>query len=390
MRHPRSGLPTGSLTRRPNGYWYLTLHPRDPATGTYRTKTLALGTQDERQARERATALVADYLRGQPLPSADARTPLGDWLTEWLRDKEAQGRSGATIAQYRSIIRSRLVPGLGGVRLGQLTPDHIRRYLRKEAESPRQNAGRKGGDGRGTISSRTVALEHAILRQALEAAVRLDILPRNPADRVDPPRVVNRPAHRLSPDEVGRLLRATHGHRLHALWVLLFATGLRIGEALRLSWDDVDLEAGTVHVRRSKTAAGVRTVPISREVTDALRAHRAAQLRERLAAGPLWGDGNLVFATRRGTPLSVGNVRRRDWRLALEAAGLPPYRLHDARHTAGSMILEEAAESKAGLRAAQDMLGHASASFMLARYAHSLPAAQREVAERIGRRLRDG
>jgi integrase len=279
-------------------------------------------------------------------------------------------------------VRARLSPALGGLPLGKISPDTIRRFLRREAEGGRR-------DGKpGPISARTIQLEYAILRQALEAAVRLDIIARNPADRVQPPKSAPRQAQRFAPEEIGRILETTEGTRLHGLWVLLFGTGLRIGEALALTWEDVDLDRLVVQVRRSKTQAGIRSVPIGREVADALRAHRALQLRERLAAGPLWEDHGLVFPTTRGTPQSSDNVRRRDWARALAAAGLPHRRLHEIRHTAGSMILEEAADSKAGLRAAQDMLGHASASFMLQRYAHSLPAAQREVAERLGRRLR--
>jgi integrase len=185
-------------------------------------------------------------------------------------------------------------------------------------------------------------------------------------------------------------LVAAQGERLAALWFLLAATGMRLGEALALRWEDVDLETGVIAIRHAKTEAGVRHLhlagPDGRGVVLAmLEAHRLRQAEERLRAGSLWHDTGLVFTSRVGTPLSPSNLARRDWRRLIGRAGIGPRRRHDLRHTAGTLALLETADPKA----VQAMLGHASTSFFLRTYAHAMPGSAAKVgaamAEVVGR-----
>ena len=136
-----------------------------------------------------------------------------------------------------------IVPHLGRHRLEELKPVHLREWLAVLRRTP---------SSRGTLySTRTVQLAHAVLRRALNDAVRDELLPRNVALLVRAGKVVSPPVTPLRPEELAALLVAAPDDRLYALWLLLVAVGLRRGEALGLHWDDIDLDARTLAVRRS-------------------------------------------------------------------------------------------------------------------------------------------
>src|SRR5262249_31673586 len=148
------------------------------------------------------------------------------------------------------------------------------------------------------------------------------------------------------------LLTAAEGNRLEALYVLALNTGMRTGEMLALQWPEVDLDGGTLRVRRTlhhakggmwhltppKTAKWVRELRLTADTMDALRAHHARQLAERMAA-ETWEDHGFVFTWRDGEPMRGTNVLQNDFRPLLKRAGLPPIRLHDLRHTAATLLL---------------------------------------------------
>jgi len=173
--------------------------------------------------------------------------------------------------------------------------------------------------------------------------VRDGLVRRNAAALVDRPIVAYREAAYLSPAQAQALLEATREHRLYALYAVAIAAGLRRGEALALHWSDVNLEAGTIRVSwtLSRTSAGLiftepkarsrRTVPLPDALLDELRAHRTRQLAERLAAGSIWTDHDLVFPSLTGSPLDPRNALRA-FLAAAARAGLPGVGLHPETH----------------------------------------------------------
>jgi integrase len=178
---------------------------------------------------------------------------------------------------------------------------------------------------------------------------------RDVAKLADPPRVPRRPVHPLDVDEVRTFLKTIEGDGLEALYLAAIGTGLRQGELLGLSWDDVDLDAGTLTVRHAlqrvegtlvlvepKSATSHRTIALPDFVRDALRAHRTRQRETRLRAGRRWRDdpGDLVFGSTIGTPLDGITVTRRFQRL-LKSAGLRHQRFHDLRHACASLLLAQ-------------------------------------------------
>jgi len=191
-------------------------------------------------------------------------------------------------------------------------------------------------------------------------------------------------------------MRAAQTHRNAARWNV--ALGLRQSEALALRWTDVDLDNGTLTVRRGehrvrgqglvyeepKADRSRRTLALPAPLVDALRAHRAAQLEERIAAGALWEDHDLVFAQPNGKPID----RKADWRAwkaVLGEAGVRDVRLHNGRHTAATLLLSEGVHPPVVM----EVLGHAQMRTTTDTYSHVMPALGRDAADRMGRALWD-
>ena len=255
--------------------------------------------------------------------------------------------------------------------------------------------GRRDGKG---LSRRSVRYLHAIARRALSDASRWGLTNGNVADRADPPRQDrNREAmHVWSAEQVRTFLAHVRGDRLYGLWLLLVMTGARRGEACGLSWDDLDLDAARVAIRRNlasvrgrdqnrtafwsepKTSASRRSVALDGATAEALRTHRRRQLAERLAAGPAYRDLGLVFSREGGSELDPDWMSKRFERLAA-SAGLPRIRLHDLRHTHATLALQAGVHVKV----VSERLGHATVGMTLDTYSHVIPAMQEDAAAKV-------
>jgi integrase len=293
---------------------------------------------------------------------ADGTMTIGRWLDLWLATV-VDGRVGSDLTRlnYKQICEVHLKPALGKVRLVKLSPEQVDRFLRAKADE---------GLGRSHIGRM-----RSILADALRHAERRGLVARNAgALSVMPKTAAPTERQSLTPDQARKLLEAAQGERLEALIVVGGSVGLRPGELTGLLWSDVAIEASpptlTVSgslkrrpkasgkgyelsrgtVKRSKD--GRRTVALPPRAVAALKAHRARQAAEKLAAGPLWHDEGLVFASEVGTPIDPSHLRRVFARIAKRAGleGAFPYLL---RHTAVSLLLDDGAS----IEEVADLLG---------------------------------
>ncbi len=382
--HRKRSNGEGTLVRRADGLWAaaLVLTTRD---GQRKRKYVYARTQ--RECREKL-AEVRRQAEAGVVP--DGRT-VGALLRSWLDDTLPGTVKLSTEANYRHIVERHLLLGLGDVRLDRLKPAQIRAFLRSKGEEVSPSTGRP-------LSARTVQLCHAVLRTALESARRDELVPRNVASLVQPPRPRREEVQPLDVADARRLLDAARSDRLGALYTVALAVGLRKGEALALRWSLVDLDAGTLRVagtlqrlqvrsstRRTelvvvepKTARSRRTVPLPFVCLDALREHRRRQAAERLAA-PVWVDPDLVFTTEVGTPLDPRNVTRL-WQDMVGRLDLGRrVRFHDLRHTCASLLLAQGVEP----RVVMETLGHSVIGTTLNIYGHVLPVVQRAAAAQM-------
>ena len=230
------------------------------------------------------------------------------------------------------------------------------------------------------LAPRTVLHIHRTLSKALKQATDDGLIPRNVAGVVKPPRPRTEEIRPLGREQVWALLDTARGDRLEALYVVAVTTGLRRGELQGLKWEDIDLEAGTLQVRRTlsepkggyifeapKSGKG-RNIRLTQRATAALREHRKRQLEERMELGGLWQDHGLVFTSGIGTPMLGGNLNR-TFKAVLQRAGLPEIRFHDLRHSCATLLLCQGVNPKF----VQELLGHADIALTLNVYSHVLP-----------------
>ena len=275
------------------------------------------------------------------------RYTVGGALEDWL-DHGVGGLAPRTVTLYRGTIVKALDEGLGAVRLTELTASDVQGALAAMASR---------------LSTRTVQIAHNVLVRAIRQAERDDLVVRNVATLVKPPKGQQRgrPSKSLTLEQAVALTAAAKGTRLEAYIVLSLLSGLRTEEARALRWDHVvawvdgqwqpvseagfDHEQVAVFVWRADRAGGDtktprsrRTLALPRKCAEALREHRVRQAADRLAAGPLWKDHHLVFASTVGTPQDDHNVRRQ-FRVITEAAGLgKAWVPRELRHTFVSLL----------------------------------------------------
>jgi len=276
------------------------------------------------------------------------------YFERWYRRKKA-GWGGSRQHSVRWTWDKHLAPRVGALRLRDVTRERC-----QVAVDALTAEGLKG---------QTVRLYMVILTSLFRDAVREGIVPTNPAADLDYPKPEPAPRVIWSPLQMRRFLAATADDPHGALWAFLIATGCRIGEALAVQWNDVDLDAGTVLIHRTttvtaegkatirtgtKTRHAGRTVPLEPWMVDRLRAHAATR----------HADSLLVFHAD-GAPQAVLAVRTA-WKRRIGELKLPPIRLHDVRHSVATAMVAAGISE----RIVQEVLGHADIRTTLALYAH--------------------
>jgi len=392
----RRGQREGSIFKRRDGRWAAVVNIgwRD---GKRHRKYFYGETRSDVQ-KELTAALRA---QDQGLPVAPERQTVKHFLTSWLADSVRPTVRPRTFVSYSQLVNVHLVPGLGHIVLSKLSPQDVQGFLNDKLKARRGNLPKEKPGGTSaqplkpkkleTLAPRTVQYVHAVLKRALGQALKWGLVARNVAALVDSPSVRRQEVQPLSPDEARALLNAIGDERLAALYSVALALGLRQGEALGLRWDDIDLDSGTLTIRKAmqrvdgklqlvdpKTTKSRRTVALPEVAVIALRGHRVRQLEERLLAGTRWRDNGLVFATTIGTPLDGRNVTRH-FQQVLTNAGLPRQRFHDLRHTCASLLLVQGVHP----RVVMETLGHSQIKLTMDTYSHVIPELQREAAGRI-------
>jgi integrase len=315
----------------------------------------------------------------------EPRLTVGAYLDRWAAGLDARVRPN-TADQYRFTIRCHLRPALGTKMLAKLTPAELDAlWAAKLASGLRPN---------------TVRLMRATLRRALHDAERDGLVVRNVAALSTPPRVEPPDGRTLTVDQARLLLDASRGDRLEAAYVLVLAFGLRRAELLGLAWTDLDVSDGLlavrqqVTVRRAPQAAdgsragrgvlelsplktggkGRRTLELTPEIVTLIESHRARQDAERIAAGSTWQERGLIFATPAGTPIEPSSFSHA-FSATARRAGLGRWHVHEARHTAASLMLAMGTK----LEIVSRVLGHSSVTVTADVYSH-LPGGEKRAA----------
>ncbi len=376
----------GHIRPRGPGSWELKFDMGcDPLTGRRVTKyrTIRGSKRHAQQELRRMLTAVDEGSHADP-----GKLTVGDWLEQWL-DEAQHSVSPKTNQRYREIVEKHLAPNIGAVPLGKLQPVHVQNYYAQALKSGRR-------DGKGGLSRQTVIHHDRVLHVALKRARALRLIPTNPIEDVERPRVERREIEVLEPDETTVLLKAAAGTRLHTPIFVALATGLRRGELLALRWLDINLDRAALTVAQSleqtkdglrfkapKTKRSRRTIALSPSAVEILQAHRVNQLKERMALGLGRNETGLVFARHDGELVNPRNFSKEFTRI-VRRAGVRPITFHGLRHTHFTNLLREGVHPKI----ASERAGHASIAITMDVYSHAVPGLQEEAALLIDASLR--
>lgn len=350
---------------------------RDPGTGKQLQRSFTGKTQKE--VRERLQAVAVEVSRGTY--QAPSKITVSAWMEEWLTTFCANKVKPLTRQSYAAIIKNHIAPALGAVELQAVRGTQVQKLY---------NSMTRAG-----LSGKTVKNVSAVLHKAFSVALKQGIIAANPCDAAELPKVAHKEIRPLADDEIPLFLSAIDGSPMRNAYALCLFAGLREGECLGLSWNQVDFEKGRITVsqqlQREKVKGGryyiapstksgkPRTVEPPRIAFEYLRAERVKQMENRLKAGPMWSNpDDLVFTDETGGHYAIHTFYKR-FKAIAASIGRPDARPHDLRHTAATVAIASGADVKS----VQELLGHATASFTLNVYAHTSEQMMKDTAARV-------
>lgn len=358
----------GTIFKRKDGRWVARLSLGRDLNGKRLRKTAYAWTRAE--AADKLAELIRRFkLSGKAIANRDS---LEAFLTNWLADDVKLNRAPRTYEEYEGAARMYINPFLGKKKLVKLSGSDLQRW--------------QGELNRAKHSDNTRLKAIRVLRNALNKAVKLQLIPFNPMSAIDKPKVHRKEVVPLEPEQCHALFEACKSHRLGDMIVLAALTGLRKGELFALRWSSVNLSEGVLVVRESleevggktrvkvpKTSAGRRVVTLSREAVECLKRRRAIGIEEGY-------DTGLVFPNCDGGFQYCSNFRKSVWLPIRTAAGLPDtFTFHDLRHTQASLLLAAGVDMKV----IQKRLGHADFATTANLYSHLLQGAQADATDKL-------
>ena len=311
-----------------------------------------------------------DQSKSQPTITTE-QTTTAEFLERWLDQIVSQRNKPRTEQSYREMVRLHIAPLIGRHQLTKLHPEHVQGMMKALSD--------KG------LSARTVQYARAILRQALNQALKWNVVARNAAIPVEPPRIERAPMQPLTLVQAKTFLQAVRTHRFEMIYRVALSLGLRRGEILGLLRSDVNLETMTIMVSGTlqrvkgklvrstpKTAGSIRTLPIPPTLMAALRAHLADQQEQ-------WPDAQYLFLSTAGTPIEPMNLRNH-FKKAIKEIGLPATtRFHDLRHSCATFLIAAGEHP----RVIMQTLGHSQISTTMDVYGHVLEETHRQAVDRL-------
>ena len=391
----------GSVRQADNGSWSYTVDVTPP--GEARRQLRKRGFDTRRAAQTALTKVLRDLDTGSHVDPS--RLTFREYVeADWLPTARMRLRP-STLHSYQRNLRIHVLPALGDTALQRITGSQLTTLYAQLLEDGLADRS-KVHDGHSGLSIRTVRYIHTIVGSILKSAVKNRLLNHNPADQAEPPRLSaaatgDSPSRTWTARQLSAFLEATRGKREHPLWHLLATTGLRRGEALGLTWSNVDLDAGRITIVRTlvdvidadddrpvwsdpKTAAGRRSIALDPTTVAVLRTQQEVRARDRHIVGSRANPevDDLVFARADGRPYHPERLSR-TFKAQVRAAGITPIRLHDLRHTWATLALQAGIPAKI----VQDRLGHSTVAITLNIYSHVTPHLQEDAALKVARLL---
>jgi integrase len=386
----------GSLQTKSNVY-YAVLSFKDES-GKWRYKWICTGLEvkdNKRKAEAFLNKVLAEYNGINTIQSNDM--VFIDFMYHWL-ETVAGAIEQNTYESYRDIIKRYIEPHFtkNQIKLQRLEPKHIQEFYNGQMKASQTEDGKtKSG-----LSANSVLKIHANIRKALQHAVKMGMIPFNPADRVTLPKKKQYHANFYTAEQVNTLLGVFEDEAIYPAVLLASFYGLRRREILGLKWEHIDFTANTLTVRdtvvrcgnikaidkpRTKNKASHRTLPLFLSMRDYLRSLKRRQAENQLLLGAGYAYNDYVCKQADGTPFAPTYLSSRFGKI-VKRKNLPAIRFHDLRHSAASMLLADGHS----LKEIQEWLGHGTLATTANIYAHLQFEAKQNMAASLGARIAIG
>lgn len=357
----------GSVRKRKDGKWLVTFPTglfRDNGKREYIYKYCESQAEAVEELRKLQTEKAVGVYQGK------STVKTGDWIDIWIEKHKAPKLAPATLTSYRNNFRIHIRPYVGEILLKELNTYNIQRML----------------DGIGGSLS-TFVKNYNIIHGALEKAVELGMISRNPCKGVAFPKDDKREMRVLTREEQKRFIEALNGEYYRVMLLTYLYTGMRMGEGIPLQWKDIDLNKRTLRVNKKaivthdhnkhkavqviedfcKTASSKRTVMITAGLAAVLREHKAEMMELTANMGEAWSEDNLVFKNSRGNIVYNRNLQGVLDRI-YDKAGIEGATMHTLRHTYATRCFEAGVD----IKAISEQLGHANVKTTYNIYVHLL------------------
>lgn len=354
-------LNRGHIKRRGNNWSVIVELPKDEISGKRRQKWYTFkGSKKEAQVflteklRELDTGMLVD----------NNKMTFGEYLDFWLKNSCKDKLSISTYEEYEIKINKHIKPCLGNIKLDKLKPLLIQNFYTLKLESG--------------LSERTIISFHKIIHRSLEQALKWQLITINVSNGVEKPKVKKNETEVLNEKEIKKLIDISKKTNLFIPIILGTYTGMRRGEILGLTWENVDLKQGYVKVVKTlsstkngieftqpKTETSNRTIAISKTVVEILKQNKVNQLKNKIRLGNLYNDNNLVCCKEDGNFINPKNFSR-DFHKLITNNNLKNVRFHDLRHTHASLLVKLGVHPKE----ISTRLGHSDISITMNLYSH--------------------
>lgn len=368
----------GNIRQRTKNSWTITIElPRDEITNKRRQKYYTIK-GNKKDAEKFLTEKLRELDTGILIETKSMK--FGEYLDYW-KDKTFSNLEITTKEGYIQKIDKHIKPYLSNILLENLKPLHLQNFYEEKLKNGKL-------DGKGGLSERTVLALHRIIHSALEQAVKWQLVIRNVAECVEPPKAKKFEAKFLTDKQTEELIHKAKNTDIYIPIMLAIYTGARRGEILGLNWDNVDLEKGIIKIidnlcatkngliiKQPKTKSGIRTIAISKSLITILRAHKVNQMKNKIRLGKHYQDNNMVCCYEDGHLFNPKRFSAKFNEL-LQKNELPIIRFHDLRHSHASLLVKMGVQPKEIF----SRLGHSNIGITMDYYSHLYEEADREVA----------
>lgn len=371
----------GTIRKRKDGRWEAryTLGV-DPGTGKQIQKSIYGKGQDE--VRKRLKEITREVDQG--VFTEPTKMTVGQWLDIWIAEYNVDVKP-TTIQQYKYQINTHLKPGIGSVKLVELTAPVVQHFINSRSKpyviTQLAKNGKKIKVKKNSLSAKSIHNMHSVLHEALVKAMKLGYIRSNVCDAVTLPKAQKVDMHPITGANIRKFLEAIKGDPYEDLYYVTMFTGLREGEVLGLTWDCIDFGKSTMKIYRQLQHArnrgdGCHFAPVKNSKTRSfmipdnvkavLQKVKREQAEKRLKSGDRWeNEDGYVFTTETGHFLNYSTVYAH-FKRCVKNIGIPETRFHDLRHTYATLALQQGVDVKT----VSENLGHATVAFTLDIYAH--------------------